>query len=125
MFRTWAHKTISGVKGDWKADVLDDKGVLLGSVAFTVQEQARAPRGTFLRHDRHERLRKQLLSLCYFQEQFFSQLFLWLGVMVSRVVAKLNFVTLSEAKGLAASSGQAPHVVNARFFAALRMTFSS
>jgi hypothetical protein len=37
LFRTWANKTIFGMKGDWKVDVLDDKGVLLRSAAFTVQ----------------------------------------------------------------------------------------
>ncbi len=38
LFRTWANKTILGMKGDWKVEVLDDKGVLLRSAAFTVQE---------------------------------------------------------------------------------------
>jgi hypothetical protein len=37
LFRTWANMTISGMKGDWKVDVLDDKGALLRSAAFTVQ----------------------------------------------------------------------------------------
>ena len=37
LFRTWANKTIFGMKGDWKVDVLDDKGVLLKTAAFTVQ----------------------------------------------------------------------------------------
>jgi len=37
LFRTWATKTIFGMKGDWKVEVLDDKGVLIRSAAFTVQ----------------------------------------------------------------------------------------
>jgi hypothetical protein len=37
LFRTWANKTIFGMKGDWKVDVLDDKGALLRSAAFSVQ----------------------------------------------------------------------------------------
>jgi hypothetical protein len=37
LFRTWANKTIFGMKGDWKVDVLDDKGALLRTAAFTVQ----------------------------------------------------------------------------------------
>ena len=37
LFRTWANKTIFGMKGDWRVDVLDDKGALLRSAAFTVQ----------------------------------------------------------------------------------------
>ncbi len=37
LYRTWANKTISGMKGDWKVEVLDDKGTLLRSAAFTVQ----------------------------------------------------------------------------------------
>jgi hypothetical protein len=37
LFRTWANKTIFGMRGDWKVEVLDDKGVLIRSAAFTVQ----------------------------------------------------------------------------------------
>jgi len=37
LFRTWANKTIFGMTGDWKVEVLDDKGVLIRSAAFTVQ----------------------------------------------------------------------------------------
>ncbi len=36
-YRTWVNKTISGMKGEWKVDVLDDKGNLLRSANFTVQ----------------------------------------------------------------------------------------
>ena len=36
-FRTWANKSINGMKGDWKVDVLDDKGVSLKSATFKVQ----------------------------------------------------------------------------------------
>ena len=36
-FRTWSSKTINGMKGDWKVDVLDEKGALLKSATFKVQ----------------------------------------------------------------------------------------
>ncbi len=36
-YRTWVNKTIGGMKGEWKVDVLDDKGTLLKSTIFTVQ----------------------------------------------------------------------------------------
>jgi hypothetical protein len=36
LFRTWANKTVFGMKGNWKVDVLDDKGMLLRSAAFTI-----------------------------------------------------------------------------------------
>ncbi len=36
-YRTWATKTIYGMKGKWKVDVLDDKGNLLKSTEFIVQ----------------------------------------------------------------------------------------
>jgi len=36
-FRTWASKTINGMRGKWKVDVLDDKGNFLKSATFTVQ----------------------------------------------------------------------------------------
>jgi hypothetical protein len=37
LFRTWTNITIFGLKDNWKVDVLDDKGALLRSAAFTVQ----------------------------------------------------------------------------------------
>jgi hypothetical protein len=37
LFRTWTNRTIFGMRGDWRVDVLDDKGALLRSAAFTVQ----------------------------------------------------------------------------------------
>jgi hypothetical protein len=36
-FRTWAAKSLYGMKGDWKVDVLDKKGSILKSATFTVQ----------------------------------------------------------------------------------------
>ncbi len=36
-FRTWTSKTINGMRGEWKVDVLDDNGKLLKSATFTVQ----------------------------------------------------------------------------------------
>ena len=36
-FRTWAAKSLYGMKGDWKVDVLDEKGNILKSATFTVQ----------------------------------------------------------------------------------------
>lgn len=36
-FRTWANKSINGMKGDWKVAVVNDKGGTLRSAAFTVQ----------------------------------------------------------------------------------------
>jgi hypothetical protein len=36
-YRTWATKTIYGMKGKWKVDVLDEKGDLIKSIEFTVQ----------------------------------------------------------------------------------------
>ena len=36
-FRTWASKTIGGMKGDWKVDVLDEAGSVLKSAAFKVE----------------------------------------------------------------------------------------
>jgi hypothetical protein len=36
-FRTWSNKSINGMKGEWKVDVLDDKGAPLKSATFTVQ----------------------------------------------------------------------------------------
>ena len=36
-FRTWASKTINGMKGDWKVDVVDEQGAILKTAAFKVQ----------------------------------------------------------------------------------------
>jgi hypothetical protein len=36
-FRTWANKSINGMKGDWKVDVVDDKGAVLQTASFKVQ----------------------------------------------------------------------------------------
>ncbi len=36
-FRTWVSKKINGMKGDWKVNVLDDKGNLMKSATFIVQ----------------------------------------------------------------------------------------
>ncbi len=36
-FRTWANKTIGGMKGDWKVDVVDENGVVLKSATFKVE----------------------------------------------------------------------------------------
>jgi len=36
-FRTWASKSINGMKGDWKVDVVDDKGAILKTATFKVQ----------------------------------------------------------------------------------------
>ena len=36
-FRTWASKSISGMKGDWKVDVVDETGAVLQTAAFKVQ----------------------------------------------------------------------------------------
>ena len=36
-FRTWAAKSLYGMKGDWKVDLLDEKGNILKSATFTVQ----------------------------------------------------------------------------------------
>jgi len=36
-FRTWANKAIYGMKGNWKVDVVDDKGTILKTASFTVQ----------------------------------------------------------------------------------------
>jgi hypothetical protein len=35
-FRTWSSKSIHGLKGDGRVDVLDEKGFVLGSATFTV-----------------------------------------------------------------------------------------
>lgn len=36
-WRTWANKSIGGMKGDWKVDVLDESGAVLKSAAFKVE----------------------------------------------------------------------------------------
>jgi len=36
-WRTWANKSIAGMKGDWKVDVLDESGAVLKSAAFKVE----------------------------------------------------------------------------------------
>ena len=36
-FRTWANKSLFGMKGEWKVEVLDEKGNVLKSAKFTVQ----------------------------------------------------------------------------------------
>jgi hypothetical protein len=36
-FRTWASKTIGGMKGDWKVDVKDEAGTVLKSATFKVE----------------------------------------------------------------------------------------
>ncbi len=36
-WRTWASKTLGGMKGDWKVDVLDESGAVLKSAAFKVE----------------------------------------------------------------------------------------
>jgi hypothetical protein len=36
-WRTWANKSLGGMKGDWKVDVLDASGAVLKSAMFTVE----------------------------------------------------------------------------------------
>lgn len=36
-FRTWANKSINGMKGDWKVDVVDEKGAVLKTATFKVE----------------------------------------------------------------------------------------
>ncbi len=36
-WRTWGNKTIAGMKGDWKVDVLDESGAVLKSATFKVE----------------------------------------------------------------------------------------
>lgn len=36
-FRTWANKTIGGMKGDWKVEVMDASGTVLKSAAFKIE----------------------------------------------------------------------------------------
>jgi hypothetical protein len=36
-WRTWASKSLGGMKGDWKVDVLDEAGTVLKSATFKVE----------------------------------------------------------------------------------------
>lgn len=36
-WRTWGNKSLGGMKGDWKVDVLDESGKLLKSATFKVE----------------------------------------------------------------------------------------
>ena len=36
-WRTWSSKTVSGMRGDWKVDVLDESGAVLKSATFKVE----------------------------------------------------------------------------------------
>ena len=36
-FRTWSNKSINGMRGDWKVDVVDEKGAILQTASFKVQ----------------------------------------------------------------------------------------
>jgi len=36
-WRTWAYKSIGGMKGDWKVDVLDESGAVLKSATFKIE----------------------------------------------------------------------------------------
>lgn len=36
-YRTWAYKTIGGMKGEWRVDVVDDSGNVLKSATFKVE----------------------------------------------------------------------------------------
>lgn len=36
-FRTWANKTIGGMRGDWKVEVKDESGTVLKSATFKVE----------------------------------------------------------------------------------------
>jgi len=36
-WRTWASKSLGGMKGDWKVDVLDESGAVLRSATFKVE----------------------------------------------------------------------------------------
>ena len=35
-WRTWSHKNIAGMKGPWRAEVVNNKGEVLRAVSFTV-----------------------------------------------------------------------------------------
>lgn len=36
-YRTWAYKTIAGMKGDWKVEIVDGAGNVLKSAAFKIE----------------------------------------------------------------------------------------
>jgi hypothetical protein len=36
-FRTWANKSLNGMKGDWKVDVLDESGAVIKTASFKVE----------------------------------------------------------------------------------------
>lgn len=36
-WRTWANKSLGGMKGDWKVDILDESGAVIKSTTFKVQ----------------------------------------------------------------------------------------
>ena len=36
-WRTWSNKTINGMKGDWKVDLMDESGAVLKSASFKVE----------------------------------------------------------------------------------------
>jgi hypothetical protein len=36
-WRTWSHKNITGLKGPWRAEVVDSKGEVLETVSFTIE----------------------------------------------------------------------------------------
>jgi hypothetical protein len=36
-YRTWANKTIAGLKGDWKVDVVDESGKVLKTATFKIE----------------------------------------------------------------------------------------
>ena len=36
-WRTWCSKSIGGMKGDWKVDILDEAGTVVKSATFTIQ----------------------------------------------------------------------------------------
>ena len=36
-WRTWSNKSLGGMKGDWKVDVLDEKGAVIKTATFKVQ----------------------------------------------------------------------------------------
>lgn len=36
-WRTWANKSLGGMKGDWKVDILDETGAVIKSASFKVE----------------------------------------------------------------------------------------
>jgi hypothetical protein len=36
-WRTWSHKNIAGMKGPWRAEVVNSKGEVLRAVSFTIE----------------------------------------------------------------------------------------